>query len=125
MTDDKKRVSAAQAWREARALMWTHRQQLGLGLLLMLVSRVSGLVLPYTPKFLIDDVIGKHQTSLLVPLALAVAGAHSGAGPDRRSRSRRWWASPRSAPSPTCASAFTKRSRGCRCATSIRRRPAF
>jgi subfamily B ATP-binding cassette protein MsbA len=75
MTDDKKRVSAAQAWREARALMWTHRRQLALGLALMLVSRVSGLVLPYTPKFLIDDVIGKHQTSLLVPLALAVAGA--------------------------------------------------
>ena len=75
MTDETKRVSAAQAWREARALMWTHRRQLALGLALMLVSRVSSLVLPYTPKFLIDDVIGKHQTSLLLPLALAVAGA--------------------------------------------------
>ena len=75
MTDEKKRVSAAQAWREARALMWTHRRQLALGLVLMLVSRVSGLVLPYTPKFLIDDVIGKHRTDLLLPLALAVAGA--------------------------------------------------
>jgi subfamily B ATP-binding cassette protein MsbA len=75
MSEANTRVSAAQAWREARALMWTHRRQLALGLALMLVSRVSGLVLPYTPKFLIDDVIGKHQTSLLLPLALAVAGA--------------------------------------------------
>jgi ABC-type multidrug transport system fused ATPase/permease subunit len=75
MADEKKRLSAAAAWREARQLMWTHRRQLALGLLLMLVSRVSGLVLPYTPKFLIDDIIGKGHTSLLVPLALAVAGA--------------------------------------------------
>src|SRR6267142_2821097 len=55
--------------------MWTHRRQLALGLVLMLISRISGLVLPYTPKLLIDDVIGKHRTSLLMPLALAVAGA--------------------------------------------------
>ena len=75
MTDDKKRLSAAAAWREARTLMWTHRRQLALGLLLMLISRVAGLVLPYTPKFLIDDVIGKGHTSLLLPLALVVAGA--------------------------------------------------
>src|SRR5437016_1992941 len=72
---DKKRIPASQAWREARQLMWTHRRQLAIGMVLMLVSRISGLVLPYTPKFLIDDVIGKRQTSLLVPLALAVAGA--------------------------------------------------
>ena len=75
MSEAQKKVSTAQAWQEARQLMWTHRRQLALGLLLMLVSRVSGLVLPYTPKFLIDDVIGKHQTGLLMPLALAVAGA--------------------------------------------------
>ena len=76
MTDDKKSpASTRHAWREARQLMWTHRRQLAVGLVLMLISRISGLVLPYTPKFLIDDVIGKHRTSMLVPLALAVAGA--------------------------------------------------
>lgn len=75
MTDENKRISAAEAWREARQLMWAHRRHLTLGLVLMLISRISGLVLPYTPKFLIDDVIGKHQTQMLVPLALAVAGA--------------------------------------------------
>src|SRR6516162_10016483 len=75
MAQSPSRSSMASAWREARQLMWTHRRQLALGLALMLVSRVSGLVLPYTPKILIDQVIGKHQTGLLVPLALAVAGA--------------------------------------------------
>ena len=72
---DKKKISASEAWREARQLMWTHRRHLAIGMVLMLISRASGLVLPYTPKLLIDDVIGKHNTSLLLPLALAVAGA--------------------------------------------------
>ncbi|HTK32092.1 MAG TPA: ABC transporter ATP-binding protein [Candidatus Saccharimonadaceae bacterium] len=71
----KKKASSQQAWREARALIWNHRRQLALGLLLMVVNRVSGLILPWTPRLLIDDVIGKHKTELLVPLALAVAGA--------------------------------------------------
>jgi ATP-binding cassette, subfamily B, putative efflux pump len=71
----KKKASSQQAWREARALIWNHRRQLALGLVLMLVNRVSGLILPWTPRLLIDDVIGKHQTNLLVPLALAVGGA--------------------------------------------------
>jgi subfamily B ATP-binding cassette protein MsbA len=39
----------------------------------MLVNRVSGLVLPATSKFLIDDVVGKRRPEMLVPLAL-VAG---------------------------------------------------
>jgi ABC-type multidrug transport system fused ATPase/permease subunit len=75
MTSEKKKISTAEAWREARQLMWTHRRHLAIGLVLMLISRVSGLVLPYTPKLLIDDVIGKHRTDMLLPLALAVAGA--------------------------------------------------
>ena len=71
----KKKASSQQAWREARALIWNHRRQLALGLLLMVVNRVSGLILPWTPRLLIDDVIGKHKTDLLVPLALAVGAA--------------------------------------------------
>ena len=62
-------------WREARALMLRHRRSLALGMSLMLFNRVTGLVLPLSPKYLIDDVIGKHEVGLLLPLALAVAGA--------------------------------------------------
>ena len=31
------------------------------GLVLMAINRLSGMVLPYSTKFLIDDVIGKHH----------------------------------------------------------------
>ena len=70
----KKRPSASAAWREARELVWAHRRRLGIGLALMLVSRVAGLVLPASSKWLIDDVVGNGRTELLMPIAM-VAGA--------------------------------------------------
>jgi ABC-type multidrug transport system fused ATPase/permease subunit len=71
----KKKVSASAAWREARELVWAHRQRLLLGLGLMLVSRLTGFVLPTSTKFVIDEVLTKGRTELLTPIALAVAGA--------------------------------------------------
>jgi subfamily B ATP-binding cassette protein MsbA len=70
----KKPVSASAAWREARELVWTHRKRLFIGLVLMLVSRLSQLVLPATTKWVIDEVIGQRRADLLVPIAL-LAGA--------------------------------------------------
>jgi len=72
---DKKKVNYANAWEEARALIWKSRARLALGLSLMLVNRLVGLVLPASTKFLVDDVIGKGQAQLLWPLAGAVAAA--------------------------------------------------
>src|SRR5919106_299388 len=71
----KKKVTAAAAWREARELIWTHRRRLALGLVLMLISRLAGLVLPASSKWLIDEVIGNNRTDLLLPLALAAGAA--------------------------------------------------
>jgi subfamily B ATP-binding cassette protein MsbA len=71
----KKKTNFGNAWAEARQLVWAHRGRLGLGLVLMLINRLAGLVLPATSKFLIDDVIGKGRADLLGPLALAAAGA--------------------------------------------------
>ncbi len=48
---------------------------LGVGLVLILINRVAGLVLPASTKFLIDDVVGKRNAALLTPLALAVGAA--------------------------------------------------
>jgi subfamily B ATP-binding cassette protein MsbA len=45
---------------------------LALGFLLMLINRVSGLVLPYSTKYLIDTVMVKHHLQLLKPLVGAV-----------------------------------------------------
>jgi ABC-type multidrug transport system fused ATPase/permease subunit len=51
------------------------RKLLLLGMLLMVINRLSGLVLPYSTKYLIDDIIGKHRADLLTPLVLAVLSA--------------------------------------------------
>ncbi len=48
---------------------------LAVGLVLIAINRVSGVVLPYSTRYLIDNVINKHQAWLLVPLTLAVVGA--------------------------------------------------
>ena len=61
----------AEAWAEARALIWAHRKRLSIGLMLMLISRAAGLVLPMTSKFLMDEVVGKQRWDLLYTLALA------------------------------------------------------
>jgi ATP-binding cassette, subfamily B, putative efflux pump len=71
----KKRIDWPSAWQEARRIVWRHRRYLGVGLAVMLVNRLAGLVLPATSKFLIDDVVGKHQAGLLVPLAVAAGAA--------------------------------------------------
>jgi len=64
----------SRAWKEARQLISEHRSSLAIGLALMVVNRLSGLVLPWTSKFLIDDVIGKHHAQMLTPLAaIAIA----------------------------------------------------
>lgn len=65
------------------SLVRPRRGLLGLGLVLMAVNRVSGLVLPASTKFLIDDVIGKGRREILLPLlggvlaATAIQGATS------------------------------------------------
>jgi subfamily B ATP-binding cassette protein MsbA len=51
------------------------RGLLAVGFVLMVINRASGLVLPGSSKFLIDNVIIKRQIHLLLPLVLAVIGA--------------------------------------------------
>jgi subfamily B ATP-binding cassette protein MsbA len=75
VTQPKRKTNIANAWAEARELVWVHRSRLALGLALMLVNRLAGLVLPATSKFLIDDVVGQGRAELLMPLALAAGGA--------------------------------------------------
>jgi len=71
----RKKVTWSQSWVQMRALLAAHRDRLALGFVLMLVSRLAGLVLPLAPKFLIDEVIGKQRADLLWPLALAGGAA--------------------------------------------------
>src|SRR5881397_2214384 len=62
-------------WPEIWELVRPRRKLLAAGFVLMLINRLSGLVLPASTKFLIDDIIGKQRRELLLPLVLAVIGA--------------------------------------------------
>jgi len=52
--------------------MRPRRGLLMLGFVLMVINRVAGFVLPYSSKFLLDDVVGKHHIQLLRPLVFSV-----------------------------------------------------
>lgn len=57
------------------ALMKPRRGVLVVGIVLMVVNRLSGLVLPASSKYLLDDVILKRHVGLLAPLVGAVIAA--------------------------------------------------
>ena len=59
-------------WPEVWKLMRPRRALLALGFLLMVINKVAGFVLPYSSKYLIDNVVTKHQTGLLRPLVFSV-----------------------------------------------------
>ncbi len=52
-------------------LIRPRRELLALGFVLMVINRVSGLVLPASTKYLVDDIIGKHHMQKL-PLLVGV-----------------------------------------------------
>ena len=70
--EKKKKVDYSKAWREAKILVWNYRWRLIIGLILMLISRGAGFVLPTSTKYLVDDVFGQGQYYLLKWIALAV-----------------------------------------------------
>jgi len=62
-------------WPDIWVLIRPRRGLLFIGLLLILVSRLCGLVLPWSTGFLFDNVIRATRPQLLVPLTLAVVFA--------------------------------------------------
>jgi subfamily B ATP-binding cassette protein MsbA len=118
-TQPKKKGLSAGAWEEARALVWKHRSRLALGLLLMVISRLSGLVLPYTTKLLMDNVVIQHDWDLLPKLAMWVGAATLIDAAASFANSQ-----PPSARSPTCARRSKRTSCVCPSATSTRRKAA-
>jgi ABC-type multidrug transport system fused ATPase/permease subunit len=71
MTAKRLRAVAPVVW----DLMRPRRKLLAFGFLLMAINRVSGLVLPYSTRYLIDGVITKHHVQLLRPIVLTVLAA--------------------------------------------------
>src|SRR5713101_930393 len=73
-----KAEKAKLAWKslpDVWALIKPRRGILALGLVLMGINRVSGLILPASTKYLVDDVIGKRHIQLLMPIVLIVIAA--------------------------------------------------
>jgi ABC-type multidrug transport system fused ATPase/permease subunit len=62
-------------WPEVWQLMRPRRGLLAVGFALMVINRLASFVLPYSSKFLIDDVVTKHHIGMLRPLVLAVLAA--------------------------------------------------
>src|SRR5260370_37993913 len=63
------------AWKnlpDVWALMKPRRGLLALGFVLTSINRVSGLVLPASTKYLVDNVINLRQIQLLTPIVLGV-----------------------------------------------------
>ncbi len=72
MSAPKRRVTVQDAWRESRDLIRRYRGRLAIGMVLMLVSRLAGLVMPASSKYLVDHVMVARQYDLLLPIAAAV-----------------------------------------------------
>lgn len=67
-----KKVSIAKAF---KTIVWPRRGILSVGLLLIVISRLASLVLPYSSKYLIDEVIKYKDLDKLKLLLIAVVGA--------------------------------------------------
>src|SRR5437773_1848086 len=66
------------AWKnlpDVWTLMKPRRGLLALGFVLMAINRLSGLVLPASTKYLVDNVISKRQIQMLTPIVAGVLGA--------------------------------------------------
>ena len=69
---EKKTNSATLGW-VFRTLIWPRKKLLVVGLLLIIVNRLSGLVLPGASKYVIDNAIAKGDMALLKILLAVVA----------------------------------------------------
>jgi subfamily B ATP-binding cassette protein MsbA len=67
--------SPTRAWRELKWQLQRHRTHVAIGVALTFVSRFSGLVIPASSKYFIDNVLVERRVDLLLPLAAAVTAA--------------------------------------------------
>jgi subfamily B ATP-binding cassette protein MsbA len=71
------RPSSASLRNAFRTIIWPRRKLVAIGLVLILVNRLSGLVLPASTKYVVDDVLGQGRHDLLWPILGAVGLAIS------------------------------------------------
>jgi ABC-type multidrug transport system fused ATPase/permease subunit len=59
-------------WPDLREMILPRRGLLAFSFVLMVVNRLSGLVLPISTRFMIDNVITQRQVNLLMPMVLGI-----------------------------------------------------
>src|SRR5215211_8277408 len=70
--EKKKKVDYSSAWKEAREIVWKARWRLLVGSVLLLVSRLAGMVLPASTKYIGDEVFTNKNYALLKWIALVI-----------------------------------------------------
>lgn len=68
----KKKIDYSSAWVEAKRIIWNARWRLALGSVLMLISRLAGMVLPASTKYIGDEVFTNRNYGLIKWIALAI-----------------------------------------------------
>lgn len=68
----KSKVSIGQVF---KTIIWPRRKALLFGLILIIISRLASLVLPYASKYLMDEIIAQKQVEMLQIFLLVVAGS--------------------------------------------------
>lgn len=68
----KKKINYSSAWAEAKKIIWGARYRLAFGSVLMLISRLAGMVLPASTKFIGDDIFTNKNYGLIKWVALAI-----------------------------------------------------
>ncbi len=71
---DKSKKTVTFRW-ALKNIIWPRRKTIFIGLLLIVVTRPAGLVLPAATKYLLDDVVGNGDLELLKWLMLGIVGA--------------------------------------------------
>lgn len=74
-SNSKKKISGASLRNAFEEIIWPRKKLVGIGLVLILMNRLSGLVLPWASKFLIDGVLGEGdpETFYMILGGVAVA----------------------------------------------------
>lgn len=72
MAEKKKKINMAKVF---KTIVWPRRKLLLLGFVLIIISRISSIVLPYSVKPIIDDIIGKGDFSNLKLILVGVSAS--------------------------------------------------
>ena len=75
MSKPRAKISGASLRNAFQDIIWPRRRLIALGLVLILLNRLAGLVLPASTKYLVDNVIAQGTIPLLYQLLGLVAGA--------------------------------------------------